>query len=56
MSEIQLITVRVKKEDDQFVKISFHNFLDDNDINEVVLDTETALDMSNVIKDVVYNS
>lgn len=56
MSEIQLITVRVKREDEDFVKISFHNFLDDGDINEVILDTDTALDMSNVIKNVVYHS
>lgn len=56
MSEIQLITVKVKREDSEYVKISFHNFLDDNDINEVILDTDTALDMSNVIKSVVYDS
>ena len=56
MSDIELITVKVKREDTDFIKISFHNFLNDGDINEVILDTDTAIDMSNVIKNVVYDS
>lgn len=54
--ELQLITVKVKREDNDFVKISFHNYLNTTEINEVILDTDTALDMSNVIKNVVLDS
>tara|TARA_B100001250_G_scaffold386027_1_gene382211 strand:- start:368 stop:547 length:180 start_codon:yes stop_codon:yes gene_type:complete len=54
--ELQLITVKVKREDVDFVKISFHNYLNKSQMHEVVLDTDTALDMSYVIKNVVLDS
>ena len=54
--ELQLITVRVKREDSEFIKISFHNYANKFEINEVILDTDTALDMSHIIKKVVLDS
>lgn len=56
MSDIELISVKVKREDDDFIKISFENFLDKSLKNDVMLDNDTALDMAYVIKQVVLDS
>lgn len=56
MNDIELITVKVKREDNDFIKISFESFLDNTLVKDVVLDTDTAMDMSYAIKQVVLDS